>query len=133
MINFCRAQVIPESLKDVIKMYETTGTKTAFGSDDQTRYARYCESFSKRLWLFAPGDNKGDANQRWEPTMKSRYDSFKNGCAANGGRLVEDWNGAGKKFELCTSEQKEEISKLQPSANAADFLCSNGELECRAP
>lgn len=134
MATFCNDQVIPESLKEIIKEYKTSDTRTAFGSDDQTRYAKYCESFSTRIWLYAPKGNRRDEAQRWpSPEMKSKYDSFKNGCTANGGRFVQDWDGLGKGFFGCGADRHEILRNLHPNTDPNEFECARGELECRAP
>ena len=134
MVTFCRAQAVPESLKDIISKYESGATKTAFGSDDQTRYARYCESFSTQMWLYAPKGNRQDSMQRWPSAeMKAGHDTFVAGCAANGGVLKADWDGLGKGFFACSAEERAVIEAQQPSANVGDFECARGELECRAP
>lgn len=134
MATFCNDLVIPESLKSIIDKYEVTGTFTAFGADDLTRYARYCRSFSVHLWLYAPRDNKSDATQRWpSPEKKGVYDSFKAGCSANGGTFKEDWDGWKKGFFECRADEKEVIETLQPGASSGDFICARGRVWCDIP
>jgi hypothetical protein len=137
-ISTCNIKSPDATVSDAVADYKATSLGAKVGANNAVMYTAACESFSTQIMQYSSivrhpetGMYIGKATPgKVVPQMERADLKFRNGCQANGGRLVVDKEFSEKQ---CPEGLADSIRPSNVEAKNFVVNCSAYEMECRAP